>query len=247
MSLLSSKKEQTVKNAQQSKLLSTQRYLQFAGVREDTLILKNGGLRAVLEVSSINFNLKSEEEQNAIIAGYQQLLNALDFPLQILVRSRKLDIDQYLGDLRRKMKKLENQLLKNQMAEYIEYIQKLVEYTDIMEKRFFVVVPINPPRAEKKSLISKFFSYINPDDTVLEILQRRKEFRHLKKLLEERVEVVQTAIENCSLSAQKLSTEKIIELFYQVYNPQMARTQKLKDLSNFSMVTGPEENLVEEA
>jgi len=237
--------EQSVKDAGQNKALSTQRYLQFAGARENTLILKNGGLRAILEVSSMNFNLKSEEEQNAIIGTYQQMLNALDFPIQILVRSRKLDIDQYLRDLRLKMKKLKNPLLQNQMAEYIEYIQKLVEYTDIMEKRFFVVIPVNPPRAEKKSLLAKFFAYINPDDTVLEILQRRKEFRQLKKLLGERADVVKTALANCGLTVQELQTEKIIELFYQVYNPQMARTQKIKTLDNFAMAAGPEENLTE--
>ncbi len=231
---------------EESKALSTQRYLQFAGVRDDTLILKNGGLRAVMEVSSINFNLKSEAEQNAIIGSYQQFLNALDFPVQILVRSRKLDIDTYLESLRRQMKTLQNQLLKSQMAEYIEYIRKLVEFTDIMEKHFFIVIPTNPPRAEKKTLFAKFLAYIKPDDSVVEILRRRKEFKDLKKTLDDRVEVVKTAMGNCGLGIQQLNTEQLIELFYQVYNPQLARSQKLAQLGNLSVVSGPEENLVEE-
>ncbi len=239
-------KEEVKQKLMQNKAASTQRYLQFAGVRDNTLILKDGGLRSVLEVSSINFNLKSEEEQNAIIGSYQQFLNALSFPVQLLVRSRKLDIDTYLSDLRQRMKNLENQLLKDQMAEYIEYVQKLVEYSDIMEKRFFVVVPIDPTRAEKKNLFSKFMSYINPDDTVLEILKRRREFKQLKKQLDDRLEVVLTAIGNCGLKVEPLKTEEIIELFYQVYNPQLARTQKLGELEDLSITGGPEENLVEE-
>ncbi len=239
-------KEAVKQKLMQNKVASTQRYLQFAGARDNTLILKDGGLRSVLEVSSINFNLKSEEEQNAIIGSYQQFLNALSFPVQLLVRSRKLDIDTYLADLRGRMKKLENQLLKDQMAEYIEYVQKLVEYSDIMEKRFFVVVPVNPPRAEKKTLMGKFMSYINPDDTVLNILKRRGEFKQLKKQLDDRLEVVLTAIGNCGLKIEPLKTEEIIELFYQVYNPQLARTQKMGDIEEMSVTSGPEENLVEE-
>ncbi|MCF7812643.1 hypothetical protein K9M59_03575 [Candidatus Gracilibacteria bacterium] len=227
-----------------NKAVSTQQYLQFAGVRDDTLILKNGGIRAVFEVSSINFSLKSEDEQNAIINSYQKFLNSLHFPTQILIRSRKLDIDNYIEDLKRRMKSLSNDLLKNQMAEYIEYIQKLVEYSDIMEKRFFVVVPANPPRAEKKSLFSKFLAYIRPEDTVLNIITRRKEFKQLKKELDSRCHGVQTALENCSLSIKRLSTKEIIELFYQVYNPQLARTQKMAPLEELSVAEGPEEYLV---
>ncbi|MCF7917392.1 hypothetical protein K9L27_00065 [Candidatus Gracilibacteria bacterium] len=229
-----------------NKSLSTQRYLQFAGVRDDTLILRDGGLRAIFEVSSINFNLKSEEEKNAIISSYQKFLNSLNFPTQILIRSRKLDIDNYIEDLKRRMKNIENDLLKNQMAEYIEYIQKLVEYSDIMEKRFFVVVPATPLRAEKKSIFSKFLSYIQPDDTVLDIITRRKEFKQLKKELDSRANVIQTSLDNCGLTTKRLSTKGIIELFYQVYNPQLARTQKLAPLEELAISGGAEENITED-
>ena len=238
--------EKTKQKLMQNKVASTQRYLQFAGARDNTLILKDGGLRAVLEVSSINFNLKSEDEQNAIISSYQQFLNSLSFPVQLLVRSRKLDIDTYLADMKQRMKKLENQLMEDQMAEYIEYVQKLVEYSDIMEKRFFVVVPVNPPRAEKKTLIAKFMSYVNPADTVLDILKRRGEFKQLKKQLDDRMEVVFTSLGNCGLKVEPLKTEEIIELFYQVYNPQLARNQKLGNIEELSITGGPDENLVEE-
>jgi type IV secretory pathway VirB4 component len=234
---------QTPPKKAKNKMLSTQRYLQFAGVRDDTLILKDGSLRAVFEVSSINFNLKSEQEQNSIIGSYQKFLNALTFETQILVRSRKLDIDHYIESLKHKMKNIENILLKNQMDEYIQYIQKLVEYSDIMEKRFFVVVPVTPPRAQKKTFLSQFLSYIKPDDTVLNIITRRKEFRNLKKELDSRANVVQTALGNCGLSIKRLSTKEIIELFYQVYNPQLARNQKLASLEELAVSEDREQDI----
>ena len=239
------KEKNTVRTKAKQKLLAVQRYLEFAGVHDDTLILKNGGIRAVLEVSSINFNLKSEEEQNAIIYSYQRYLNALNFPVQILVKSRKLDIDLYLEGLKEKMRHQQNELLKRQMAEYIEYIAKLVEYADIMEKKFYVVIPQNPPRAEKPTFMQSFWAKIHPDDKVEEIIKRRKEFKGLKNGLDERVNVVTTGLENCGLSVKQLDTQHIIELFYQSYNPQLAREEKLAPLEEYGMEGNPEDNLVE--
>ncbi|MCK5460767.1 hypothetical protein KAI58_02180 [Candidatus Gracilibacteria bacterium] len=238
------KEKETVKNAKKRKLLSTQRYLEFAGVHNDTLVLKNGGIRAILEVSSVNFNLKSEEEQNSIIYSYQRFLNGLNFPVQILMRSRKLDIDHYLDDLRDKLRHQQNELLKNQMGEYIEYISKLVEYADIMEKRFFVVIPQNPSRAEKTSIFASFLEKISPDDKVMNVIQRRKEFKTLKKGLDERVNVVKTGLENCGLSVTRVNTGEIIEIFYQCYNPQHSRTQKMRPMEEMAVSGNPEDELV---
>lgn len=242
---MTKKEKDTVRSKQKQKLLSVQRYLDFAAVHDDTLILKNGGLRAVLEVSSINFNLKSEEEQNAIIYSYQRYLNALNFPVQILIKSRKLDIDLYLENLKDKMRHQQNELLKRQMAEYIEYISKLVEYADIMEKKFYVVIPQNPPRAEKKGFLQSFWEKIHPDDKVEDIIRRRQEFKTLKTGLDERINVVTTGLENCGLSVKKLDTQKVIELFYQSYNPQLAREEKLAAVHDYAMEKNPEDNLVE--
>lgn len=232
---MATKQKETVKKGKNNKLVSTQRYLEFAGVHDDTLILKDGGIRAILEVTSVNFNLKSEEEQNSILYGYQHFLNALNFPVQILMRSRKLDIDQYLDDLKIREKSHTNQLLKNQMAEYIEYVGKLVEYADIMEKRFFVVVPVNPLRSEQKSVWKSFLDKISPDDKVIDILTRKREFKDLKKTLDERINVVQTGLENCGLKADRVPTEKIIELYYQCYNPQVSRAQKIQHMEDLAV------------
>lgn len=242
---MTKKEKDTVRSKQKQKLLSVQRYLDFAAVHDDTVVLKNGGLRAVLEVSSINFNLKSEEEQNAIIYSYQRYLNALNFPVQILIKSRKLDIDLYLENLKDKMRHQQNELLKRQMSEYIEYISKLVEYADIMEKKFYVVIPQNPPRAEKKGFLQSFWEKIHPDDKVEDIIKRRQEFKTLKTGLDERINVVTTGLENCGLSIKKLDTQKVIELFYQSYNPQLAREEKLAAVRDYAMEKNPEDNLVD--
>ncbi len=238
--------KENIKRANKNKILSTQRYLQFASVHDDTLVLKDGGLRAIIEVSAVNFDLKSEAEQNALVLSYQYFLNALNFPAQIVVRSRKLDIDQYIAMLKEKMQTQKNELLKGQMGEYIEYIQKLVEYTDIMEKRFFIVIPQNLDIAESSSLFSKFLRYITPDDTVKSIIERKQKFEAEKAQLDVRVNIVKTGIENCGMKSRKLKTEEIIELFYQAYNPDIARGQKLEDVNDFYVGGSPEDNLVVE-
>ena len=234
----------SVRNGKKNKLISTQKYLQFSEVHDDTLVLKNGGLRAILEVSSMNFNLKSEAEQNAIIHSYQSFLNALDFPVQILVRSRKLDIDHYIADLEHRHSQITNPLLQQQMGDYISYISQLVEYSDIMEKKFFVVVPLNPVRAQKKGIFASFWDYINPEDTVEKIIQRKREFKNLKKNLDARVQTVKTALENCGLGVKQLHTEEIIQLFYQAYNPDKARTQKFRSMADLATDGTPMDNLV---
>ena len=186
-------------------------------------------MRGILQVSSINFNLKSEQEQNAIIYAYQGFLNTIDFPIQILIRSRKLDIDGYLDSLNEKREKQTNMLLQRQTLEYIEYIKKLVEYADIMEKNFYVVVPIDPFRTQGLTIFQKFWQYIHPQDTSVNIRQRHREFDDLKKKLTQRVNLAKTGLENCNLRAVQLSTQQLVELFYQVFNPITSRSEKLDD------------------
>ncbi len=218
----------TVKNSKivNGPTLSTQTYLRISEIREDTLVLKNGGVRAVLRVNSINFNLKSEDEQNAIIYSYQGFLNTLEDPIQIVVRSKKLDIDYYLDTLSEKANKQTNTLLKKQTTEYIEYIRKLVEYADIMEKEFFVIVPEDPYRTKNSSFFSKFLGFLNAKDSYAQIKARRKEFAALKKKLAQRVNSIKIGLENCGLKVEELKTKELIHLFYESYNPSASRYQK---------------------
>ncbi len=239
--------DSSIKQSQAKKnpAASTQTYLKISEIRDNTLVLKNGGLRAILRVSSINFNLKSEEEQNAIIYSYQGFLNTLEFPIQIVIRSRKLDIDEYLDKLRKIGEKQTNPLLQNQTYEYVEYIAKLVEYADIMEKDFLVVVAIDPARAQKVNILQKFFQNMNAKDTYEAIRRRREEFEQLKKSLTQRVSSVRIGLENCNLKVDELTTKDLIELFYNIYNPIAARYEKAKNLESINVQTD-EEKIAEE-
>jgi len=215
---------------------STQLYLPVAEIKDSVVILKNGGVRAVLQTSSVNFNLKSEPEQNSLIYGYQSFLNTLEFPVQILIRSRKLDIDKYLETLRDIGEKQTNPLLQKQTVEYHDYIKKLVEYADIMEKNFFVIVPYDPFRAQKKNIFRKFFDYITPADSLPKIRERHHEFENLKKGLMQRVSSVKVGLENCGLQIQELNTHQLVELFYQIYNPDTSRNEKLRVIENYDVL-----------
>lgn len=224
-----------VKQKKTSPTLSTQSYLNVAEIKDNVVILKNGSLRAVLQTNSINFNLKSEEEQNAIIYGYQNFLNSLEFPVQILVQSRKLDIDKYIANLRLKADEHQNELLKNQTLGYCDYIQKLVEYADIMEKQFYVIVPYDPYRAQKKNMFSQFMENLSNKDSIDNIKRRHREFEEVNKHLTERVSLVKVGLEGCNLRVAQLETQQLIELFYQIYNPITSRNEKIEDLASLDV------------
>ncbi len=237
------KKEDSVRASTTKKntpTLSTQTYLKISEIRDDTLVLKNGGVRAVLSVSSINFNLKSEDEQNAIIYSYQGFLNMLEFPIQIVIRSKKLDIDEYLDKLRKVGEKQTNPLLQRQTYEYVEYIAKLVEYADIMQKEFFVIVPNDPFRAQKINMIQKFMQNMQTKDSYETIKRRHDEFEQLKKSLNQRVSTVKVGLENCGLKVNQLTTKELIELYYNIYNPTVARYEKAKQNDQLNVMTDAE-------
>jgi len=229
------KTKETVRQKKTSPSLSTQLYLDIAEIKDNVVVLKNGGLRAILQTNSINFNLKSEDEQNSIIYGYQNFLNSLEFPVQIVVQSRKLDVDKYIETVREIGDKHTNVLLKEQTAEYCDYILKLVEYADIMEKKFYVVVPLDPYRSRKQSSLTKFMSNISSSDSVDAIKRRHKEFEELNKGITERVNAVTAGLEGCNLRVAQLTTPQLIELFYQIYNPTTSRNEKVDNLDKMAV------------
>lgn len=232
-----SKNSASVRKADQNPKAATALHLRIAEIRDNVVVLKNGGLRAVLKVSSMNFNLKSEAEQNAIIYSYQAFLNTLEFPVQIVIRSRKLDLDTYLDKLRGMAEKQTNTLLKRQTVDYIEYIQRLIEYADIMEKEFYVTIPMDPPRAVSQNFIEKFWGRMHPADSAISIVKRHQEFEQLKKNLVQRVTVTSSELENCGLKVAQLNTSELINLFYQIYNPLTSRNEKVADVSQTNLQT----------
>ncbi|MBU1017529.1 hypothetical protein KKA33_00695 [Patescibacteria group bacterium] len=227
--------QDTVRQKKGSPAASTQLYLNIAEIKNNVVILKNGGLRAVLQTSSVNFNLKSEEEQNSIIYAYQGFLNSLDFPIQIMVQSRKLDIDKYIENVKETAEKHETPLLKEQTLEYADYIQKLIEYADIMEKNFYVIVPYDPYRTQNLNIFAKFMQSISAQDSVNAIKRRHHEFEEMNKHLNERVGSVRNGLEACNLRVAQLTTPQLVELFYKIYNPQTAHNEKIEDVTKVDL------------
>jgi hypothetical protein len=220
---------------QDTSTASTQGFMPISEIHDNTLILKNGGLRSILKVNSINFNLKSEEEQRSILYSYQGFLNTLSFPIQILIKSKKLEIDTYLEKLKKIGEKQPDQLLQKQTFEYIQYIEKLVEYADIMEKNFYLIIPMDPYRSSTPNPIQKLFEKLKGKDTFAEIQKRKLEFNELKKQLSSRINVAKAGLENCGLKVDILKDSEIIELLYKSYNPITSRQQKLGDLEEIQI------------
>lgn len=206
---------------------STQRYLDIAEIKDDCVILKDGTLRAVLLVSSINFALKSEDEQSAIISAYMSFLNSFDFPLQIVVQSRKLDIEGYLERLKETEKAQTNELLKMQTADYINFVTELVDIGDIMNKSFYITILYNPLSDKRKSFWSRMQELFTP---ALLVRLGEKRFQKRKHYLMQRVGHVQSSLSSIGLHSQALDTQSLIELYYNTYNPTTSANQKLVNL-----------------
>ena len=235
----------SVKTAKKAKPdSSTQRHLPFSQIRENIILLKDNSARVVLRCSTINFLLKSEEEQDAIIISFQRFLNALDFPVQIMVRSNKLDIDGYLEKLKEKAVNQKNSLLQNQTYEYIEYLKKLVEVAQIMKKEFYIVLPydMEENRSVKDTSIfgvfKKFWQSFNNSDDIVKIRGQIRKFSDLKKWLSGRVGTVKTSLESIWIRATELQKSELVTLLSDYYNPSLWNLQTIKnDISEYNLTS----------
>ncbi len=211
---------------------STQQFLDVAEIRDNTVIMKDGSLRAVVLASSVNFALKSEEEQNAVVQGYMLFLNSLEFPLQVITQSRELNIDNYLETLKEKEKEHTNSLLRIQMAGYRQYIEELVSLGEIMSKRFYVVVPYEGGQDKKKGFISRLGSIFTPAQT---IRISRKRFMDHRLGLDRHIDHVRSGLLSFGVTSVVLDTQSLIELFYNTYNPATSKNQKLADIEDLQV------------
>ena len=204
-----------------------QDFVPIKEIRDGVVILKDGGLRAVLLVSSVNFALKSEDEQAAILLQFQNFLNALDFSIQIFVQSRRLDIKPYLRTLEERLVAQTNDLMKIQTREYIEFIKKFTETTDIMTKNFFVVVPYNPPvlgQSGKSGFLSKILPSRSRGEARLNAPGGQgqgasDQFEEHRSQLEQRASVVEQGFNSTGLRVVQLGTEELVELYFKIFNP----------------------------
>lgn len=192
----------------------TQDFVPISEVRDGIVVMKDGSLRAILLASSINFALKSEDEQTAFIVQFQNFLNSLDFTTQIFVQSRMLDIRPYIATLEAAYKEQLNDLMRIQIREYIEFIKSFTEAASIMTKNFFVIVPYTSGGLTVKSATpvfpwSKKQSSTEPDRT----------FEEQVSQLEQRIGIVQQGLIRTGVRTVRLGTEEAIELFYKMFNP----------------------------
>ncbi len=211
------------------KYKSVQQYLDIAEIRDDIVIMKNGTIRAILMVGSINFALKNEDEQNAIISSYVSFLNNINFPLQIVVQSRRFNIEKYIKSLKEKEKEQTNELLKKQISEYIVYIQELIEIGHIMNKKFYLSIPYNPLSDTHKTFVDSIKEVLSP---IKLVKMNKKRFNRYKKEIDRRVNTIISALTSIGLNTVQVDTQGLIELFYNTYNPITSEQEKVNALED---------------
>jgi hypothetical protein len=205
----------------------TQQYLDIAEITNDMVIMKDGTVRGVHLVSSINFALKSQEEQEATIQGYMTFLNSLEFPIQIVIQSRKMNIDDYMNELAEQQRKTKNDLLRSQIADYRNFVQELVVLGEIMQKRFYLVVPYDPVTNKRKGFFTRMGEAISPAAAAK---LNDKQMNDRIEQLSRRMDIALGQLSSMGLSAMRLDTQALIELYYTVYNPDIFDTEPLADM-----------------
>jgi len=191
----------------------TQDFVPIQEVRDGIVILKDGSMRAILMTSSVNFALKSEEEQMAILVQFQNFLNSLDFSIQIFIQSRDLDIRPYVAKLEELYKTQTTDLMRIQTREYIEFVKTFVDASNIMTKRFFIVVPYT------QTILSTSKKGVSFGKGRQNTPEQSARFEENRSQMEQRIAVVEQGLARTGIRIVNLGTEEIIELFYKMFNP----------------------------
>lgn len=219
------------KAEQKKPVVSTQDFLAFSEIHEGIIITKTGELRTILMASSINFSLKSEQEQTAIVYAYQNFLNSVTFPIQIMLQSRRLDLTKYLGKLKQTAETQPNELLRAQTLDYRDFVERLIKVANIMDKKFYVVISYLPPvntQIKKPS----FFSRKPKNSNKVQINPEQFENYHQEML--QRVQVIQSGLGSIGVRTAPLNTQQVVELLYGIYNPEEAAKEKLINFNHLN-------------
>lgn len=217
---------------------STQNTLQIAEIRDGLVIMNDGTYRSIVMAKSINFDLMSQSEQESVEYAYQGFLNSLYFPVQIFIRSQKVDLQPYIERLDRIRTEHDNMLLALLMEDYIGYIDALSQSTNIMDKKFYVVVPFaSTPEQEKllntnRSFVTGFAGLFSTKEQKVVINEGQLE--KAKTELRNRVQAVMGGLQQCGVKSLPLDTEELIELYYDTYNPDTATRQHLKNFNDLT-------------
>ncbi len=199
---------------------STQEFVPIKEVRDGVILLKDGGLRAVLLATSINLSLKAYDEQKAIIMNFESFLNTLDFSTQIVIQSRRLDIRPYIQVLENRKREQFEPLLKIQTQEYINFIKKFTEDVHIMTKNFYIVVPYTQATlSTKKGFMSSIFPFLGKKNEAEAKQEAKADFEEKRMELEQRISVISQGLNPIGVKMRKLKSDEVIELFYKTFNP----------------------------
>lgn len=222
---------------------STQRYLPFSQIRDNVVIMKDDSVRSIMKCSTVNFLLKSEEEQDSIIISFQRFLNSLKFPIQIMVRSTKLDIDWYLWKLTNLAVKQTNPLLQNQTYEYIAYLKKLIEVAQIMKKDFYIIVPFDDE--ENKSIkddwflwpVKNFWNAVFKNSIdVLKIKSQLRNYTKMKKWLVDRSNSVKIGLESIWIKGNIIEKWELIKFLTDYYNPNIESYNTIQMDTDYNLI-----------
>lgn len=199
-----------------SKKNTTQHFVPLRDIKDNVAILKDGQLNMVLLASSINFALKSLDEQEAILRQFQSFLNTIDFPIQFYIQSRRLDIQPYLDVLATRESKQDNDLMKIQLREYMQFIKTFTNEVDVMSKSFFIVIPYSPTSANLQSNLGDFKKLLGGEKNVY---FDDESFTEHKLQLEQRVSLVEQGLSSIGVRTILLKNEELVELYYHIFNP----------------------------
>ncbi|HSX45289.1 MAG TPA: hypothetical protein VLF39_04280 [Candidatus Saccharimonadales bacterium] len=217
---------------------STQNMLQIAEIRDGLVIMNDGSFRSIVMARSINFDLMSPDERETIEYAYQGFLNSLHFPVQIFIRTERVDIRPYLERLDNLRRQQDNMLLALLMEDYIGYVEELASQTNIMDKKFYLVVPYFPVADIQKAITQSknFFTGLIDmfNKKARRVTINEAELNNAKVELRERVQGVLAGLQQASIKALPLDTQELIELYYDIYNPDTATRQQLKNFDGIS-------------
>lgn len=217
---------------------STQNTLQIAEIRDGIVIMSDGSFRSVVMVKSINFDLMSPQEQESVEYAYQGFLNSLYFPVQIFIRSQKVDLQPYIEKLDKIRTEHDNMLLALLMDDYINYIDQLAQQTNIMDKRFYVVIPYFPvldvqkALTQSKNFLTGLTQLFNSKES--HVVINEADLEKAKTELRNRVQAVLSGLQQCNIQGLPLDTQELIELYYDTYNPDTATRQQLKNFNDLT-------------
>jgi len=214
---------------------STQNSLLINEIRDGLVIMSDGSFRSVVMLKSINFDLMSLQEQEGVEYAYQGFLNSLAFPIQIFVRSQRIDIEPYIQKLDKIRGEHDNMLLVRLMEDYIDFMVNLSEQTNVMDKKFYIIIPYYPTiNAQKaveasKTFLTGIFGHKEAPVTINEA-----DLNAAKTELRNRVQSVLASLQQCNIQGLPLDTQELIELYYDAYNPDTATRQQLKNFDDLA-------------